>query len=100
MSDNTLLIMSTAGIATFAGYVHETLQVKYDPTTKKSNASLKAPKMKPVIGGFLVGLFMFGINAVSDQVTHALCILIIIGSLIMAFPSVMTALNVGGFTKS
>ena len=99
MSDNTLLIMTTAGVATIGGVISETLTVKYDPKTTKSKVSFGAPKMKPVIAGFFVGLFLFGMNAVSDEVTRAMCILIIVGTLILRGPAMLTAINVGGLQK-
>lgn len=89
MSDNGLLIMGTAGIVTVSGIVHETL------TVKNKKVTLSRPKMKPVIGGFLLGIFLFGMNAVSGDVTHAVCILLIISALLLSGPAVVTALNVG-----
>lgn len=97
MSDNSLLIMTTAGISTVGGIVHQSLTVKGHGKTQ--SVSVKPPKMRPVIGGFLVGVFLFGFNAVTPQVTHALCILVIVGALMMNGPKLLIALQVGGLTK-
>lgn len=43
----------------------------------------KAPTMKPVIGGFILGVFLMALAAVNNDVTAKFCYLIILGSLLV-----------------
>jgi len=40
------------------------------------------PTMKPVIGGFVLGLFLYGIDAVNDDLARLFCILIIVAAIL------------------
>lgn len=70
MANLTNLVMTTAVVA--AG-----------STEAARLAKKQAPTMKPVIGGFLLGLFLFALGMMSDRLATMFCILIIIGSLLI-----------------
>lgn len=53
------------------------------------------PTMKPVIGGFALGVGLYALDGVSDQLASAFCVLIIVGSLLMNGPAVTK--KIGGF---
>jgi len=56
-------------------------------TTGATEAALlkkgKPPTMKPVIGGFLLGLFLFGLGMVNERIGTLFCYLIIVGALLV-----------------
>lgn len=41
------------------------------------------PSMRPVIGGFLLGLFLFAVGIVNEQIGTLFCYLIIVGALLI-----------------
>lgn len=43
----------------------------------------KAPSIRPVIGGFALGLFLFAAGAVNPQIASLFCYLIITGALLI-----------------
>ena len=51
--------------------------------------------IKPVIGGFILGVFLFALEAWNDELATRIDTLIIIGALLVNGQSITTALNKG-----
>lgn len=53
-------------------------------SAEAANLADKKPlTMKPVIGGFILGLFLFAFGMVNENVASKLCILVIITAILM-----------------
>ena len=52
-------------------------------TEAKHIAEKKPLAMKPVIGGFILGLFLFAFGMVNENLATKLCILVIITAILM-----------------
>lgn len=53
------------------------------------------PSMKPVIGGFLLGLGLFALDAIDHRLASLFCVLVIVGSLLVNGLPIFTFLNTG-----
>lgn len=51
--------------------------------------------IKPVIGGFILGAFLFALEAWNDELATRIDVLVIIGALLLNGGSITTALNQG-----
>jgi hypothetical protein len=52
-------------------------------TEAKNLADKKSLAMKPVVGGFILGIFLFAFGMVNESVATKLCILVIITAVLM-----------------
>lgn len=77
---NTGLI-TTAILVTVAGTEAKTISNHYD--AQNHFVAAQSLSMKPVIGGFALGLMLFAFDAVNSEITKYVAILILITSLLM-----------------
>lgn len=75
---NTNLIIISVGTAVAIG---ET----------KSYRTNKSLAMKPVVGGFVAGIFLFALDAVSPTIAKAFAVLVIVGALVVNWNSIVPA---------
>ena len=78
---NSGLVVITAGIAVGGAEAHSILTDK------------KGFQGSPVVGGFILGIFLYAFGMVQPGLTQKLCILIIIGSLLVNGDPLIRALT-------
>lgn len=70
-------------MANFTGLAFTTCVVVVGSTEAKLLAEKKPLAMKPVIGGFMLGIFLFAIGMANESIATKMCALIIVTALLL-----------------
>lgn len=84
-------------MSSFTGLALTTAVVAAGSTEARYLAEKKPLSMKPVIGGFVLGVFLFALGMASESVTRKFCYFIIITALLVNGVKTMEVLDPNRF---
>lgn len=82
MSDFTGMAFTTVAIAVGSTEAKRVADMKWNTDNPHAKPRDLVPVMTPVLGGFVLGIFLFAFGMVNEYLANLFCILIIVGSLL------------------
>lgn len=93
MSDFTGMAFTTVIVAVGSTEARRIVDVNWNNANPKAVQRKTSSAMSPVIGGFILGVFLFAFGMVNEHLATLFCVLLIVSALLINGLSLFTALH-------
>jgi hypothetical protein len=93
LSDFTGMAFTTVAVVVGTTELRRVADQKWNTANPKAVQRKLLPVMSPVIGGFVLGVFLFALGMVNEYLANLFCILLIVSALLINGISVFSLFN-------